>query len=315
MQKWTAHTVALGLAIGALWGCAPERSTEEYRNERMLEERAAIEQVRGEYTGVLVRSDGSDRGTPIGTLRLRLSPQNESAPAPDQLSVERRIALRIDLFLDAEGLPTLTFLQGALDRGRRGFQASTAIVLASGSSTQLDIIAAWDGAELQGELRSSSASRSSATFRLARLAAPAADTASAASRTLPTRSVHSLKGVMPGTPAVPFRLDVLSQLRNPEQSFAEVLRPIQTIDATLRAGGDAIVVRFTQGQWDRRRGVLSAQGGMEGRDQVMRLDCVRDEGPGAGDFETAAHALRCSYYSSLRGMVFEDLRFDVVTGD
>ena len=144
-------------------GCAPDRDTDDYSNDRYAKDLARMEPVIGTYTGELL--DSKNRS--LGILVVAIDHESLTLPNPQTQKNVRIASLKGVMNLYGSRTGTLQLNNGLFDDKRGEFQASAdSDALRAGGVAPMSLHAKLDGDTLTGVLAPSGYSKFPAHFTL-----------------------------------------------------------------------------------------------------------------------------------------------------
>lgn len=239
------------LAVALMAGCA-DKTTDQWRRERVSQELAKLQSVTGVYSGDLhSKRDGSF----LGGFALELRTDTRVQDSMDRLSSEQRATLRGKIRFSGKFNSELVFDGGDYDSVNRTFRITT---------PELSVVGSIAGDVVTGEVSPRDYPESASLFNLSK------DGAMPDTRDLVQRdpfAPESLHETYTGTynyshfgaPATgELTMTVLQNESTPEQQFLNLLLPVRMAKVTCEFQGFHVI--FPKARLDERTGTLMAEG-------------------------------------------------------
>lgn len=295
--KFVLSLLILGGAFGA---CAPDRTVDDYNRQKLNEELSKIQQVEGEYVGVLRQSAPSE--IPLGAFSVEVHPDTRVDDRPGAPRNSQRAIVRGKVVFETDRRLVVDFSNGYYDADSGSFQATVPVTLQSGRQVELNLTGAISENRLIGKIEADGFPESSGVFNLLR-DGPRTDPESLYSEDgAPAigRSVEIYGGeaVLSHGETRSAELVLLRTDTSTEQAFVHLFVPVETIQATLDFG-DSLQFLFQHAQYDRRVGTLRGQALVSRGGESLQLSLECRESVVVGSPKTWT----CRYLNSKVGQV------------
>ena len=295
--KFGVLLLSLGATVGA---CAPDRTFDDYNRQKLNEELSKIQQVEGEYVGVLRQATPAE--TPLGALSIEVHPDARVDDRPGAPRNSQRAIVRGKVVFETERRLVVDFSNGYYDADSGSFQATVPVTLQTGRQVELNLAGSISDNRLVGKIEADGFPESSGVFNLLR-DGPRTDPESLYSEDgapVIGRSVEIYGGdaVLSHGETRTAELVLLRTDTSTEQAFVHLFVPVETIQATLDFG-DSLQFLFQHAQYDRRVGTLRGQALVTrgGESLQLSLECRKSVVVGTPKTWT------CRYLNSKVGQV------------
>ena len=269
--------VGVGLVGIGLIGCAKDKTIDDYNRQKLLEDVAAYQVIKGDYTGYLISSINNQ---PAGALHIGLQVRPPTSGGSDKSGSGVPVILTQMDFLNDNQM-SVSSPTSYYDPERGLLQVEFEISRAADSAIKerISLTSQVRGGRLTGSVQALGYSSYGGTFDLVRGGKDLKDLI----RSLPSKpttgtaiQVTSFSGTTTFKNKVvkPVKIVVLQPRINAQEDFLNLLIPVKSVQVSLNYDISAQINNPTS-NWDQRTGSLNGQTTItrenQGGDLVARL--------------------------------------------
>ncbi|MGE4233519.1 MAG: hypothetical protein AB7F43_09345 [Bacteriovoracia bacterium] len=229
-------------------GCAKERTIEDWEKEKVAEDLAKLQEVRGNYQGTLVSKKD---GQAIGPMTLNFRPDTRFAGKNTSTNGEVAV-LKVTLTVHGISGGSISFQDTFYDPASKEFRTSFAYRAGNGT-INLDLSGFFQGNAVEGELVADGFSDTAATFHLEKDAAlPQVSTPDRAEK---ETEIFEGEGKYNDGSIKKMKFTIMHQVKTNEQKLIDMLVPIKYVQVAWAFTND-LVILFPDAQLDERVGSI-----------------------------------------------------------